>query len=155
VTGIVIADSSPLIALERIGRLDVLPALFGTVVVPPAVAREIAAKGLLSDWMIVRPLPDPLDVRLAESTLDAGEREAIGLALQTNVDRLILDDESARRVALRFGLPVTGTLGVLILAKRTGIVDAVRPLLDALAAAEFRIDRRLRAWVLTTAGEED
>jgi predicted nucleic acid-binding protein len=155
VTSVVIADSSPLIALERIGRLNVLPALFGTVVVPPAIAGEIAAKALLADWMIVQPLPDPLDVRLAESTLHAGEREAIGLALQMGVDRLILDDEAARRVALGFGLPVTGTLGVLILAKRAGIVGAVRPLLDALTTAEFRIDRRLRAWVLATADEDD
>jgi predicted nucleic acid-binding protein len=58
-------------------------------------------------------------------------------------------------VALGLGLPVTGKLGVLILAKRAGIVDAIRPLLDALTAAEFRLDTRLRAWVLTTAGEDE
>jgi hypothetical protein len=57
-------------------------------------------------------------------------------------------------VARGLGLPVTDTLGLLILAKRAGIIDVVRPLPAGLEAAEFRIDARLRAWVLTTAGED-
>ncbi len=141
----VVADSSPLIALERIGRLDILSGLFGAVVVPTAVAKEIAAKGFLSSWMIEQALPNPTDVRLHESVLHAGEREAIELALQTKADRLLLDDEPARRLAQDFGLPVTGTLGVLILGKRAGLVETVRPLIEALIEAEFRIDTRLKA----------
>ena len=154
-TAHVISDSSPLIGLERIGRLDLLAALFGTVVVPPAVAREITAKGRLVDWMIEQSLNAPLDRRLSEPTIDPGEREAIGLALQTHTARLLLDEEAARRLARGFGLPVTGTLGVLVPAKRSGILEAVGPLVDALIAVDFRIDARLREWVLSTTGEND
>lgn len=155
ISGRVIADSSPLIALERIGRLDLLAALFGTVVVPPAVAREIAAKGFLATWMIEHQLLEPRDRRLEASSLGAGEREAITLALQITTDQIILDDEAARRLALSIGLPVTGTLGLLILAKRAGIVDAIRPIVDALIAVEFRVDTNLRTRILATAGELD
>jgi predicted nucleic acid-binding protein len=105
--------------------------------------------------MVEQPLPEPLDRRLVESVLHSGEREAIGLALQTDAEWVVLDDEAARRLALSLGLPVTGTLGVLILAKRAGILPAVHPLLEALIAADFRIDARLRGWVLRNAGEAD
>ncbi|MEA2526091.1 MAG: hypothetical protein QOF73_3318, partial [Thermomicrobiales bacterium] len=74
--------------------------------------------------------PDP---RVSGIPLGNGEREVIALALQFDVDRVVLDDEAARRLAIALGLPVIGTLGILVLAKQEGIVAAVRPLVEALA----------------------
>ena len=85
--------------------------------------------------------------------LGAGEREAIALAGQLGARRLILDDLPARRLAARRGLPVTGTVGLLLAAKHAGLVPAVAPLLDALTAAGFHLSGRVRDAVLAAAGE--
>ena len=67
--------------------------------------------------------------------------------------RIILDDRKAREVAQRLGIPVTGTVGLLVKAKQEGLIDAIRPLLDALDAHQFRIGDALRAEALRLAGE--
>jgi predicted nucleic acid-binding protein len=84
--------------------------------------------------------------------VDAGESEAIVLAYETRT-RIILDDRKAREAARRLGIPVTGTVGLLLKAKEAGVVPAIRPLLDALDANQFRIGDALRAEALRLAGE--
>ncbi len=84
--------------------------------------------------------------------VDPGESEAITLAYEKGL-RIILDDRKAREVAQRLGVPVTGTVGLLLKAKQAGVVTTVRPLLDALAANQFRIAYGLRAEALRLAGE--
>jgi predicted nucleic acid-binding protein len=97
----------------------------------------------------------PADVGMVAALrllVDPGESEAIVLAYEKGL-RIILDDRKAREVAQRLGVPVTGTVGLLVKAKLEGVIAAVRPLLDALDANHFRISDALRAEALTLAGE--
>jgi predicted nucleic acid-binding protein len=82
-----------------------------------------------------------------------GEASAIALALELDDCTIILDDHKARRLADRLGLNVTGTLGVIIKAKRMGVIGSIRPLLDAIRNTDFRLSEGLEAEALREAGE--
>jgi hypothetical protein len=152
--GPVVSDSSPLIALSRIGRLDLLQRLFGTVTIPPAVAREVFAAQDPPPWLhVVAPSTGAEGV--ASATLGAGELEAIRLAADLHCQRLLLDDLPARRLAARRALPVSGTVAVLLAAKRAGLVPAVKPLLDALRSVGFHLAERVRVAAVAACGEDD
>ena len=97
----------------------------------------------------------PLDARVIAARLDPGETEAIALALQAKVERVILDDLPARRLAMRLGLGVIGTGGMLFLAKQRALIRAVRPPLDALEAAGFRLRKDVYDEILKAAGESE
>jgi predicted nucleic acid-binding protein len=149
----VISNSSPLIALERIGHLAILHRLFDErLVIPLAVAREVYGESSPPSWIRVVPIAAAADAGTSP-TLGAGEREAIALALEQRASLIILDDLPARRVAASRGLAVIGTVGVLLAAKQTGAIAAVRPLLDALVAAGFRLSTRVYDAALGAAGE--
>lgn len=156
---IVIADSSPLICLSRVGVLDVLAVAFGEVVVPAVVWAEIFdarpdAPGLsaLRDaaWLRVdaRTLPD------TQLGLDPGETAAILLAEAIGADLILIDERAGRAVAESRGIAVRGTLGVLVQARTIGALAALRPVLDALAAEGFRISPMLVAEALRRVGED-
>ena len=150
----VVSNSSPLIGLAQIGRLDLLRQLYVTVIVPPAVVREATPSiPVRPTWLVAQPLARPLDPRVLRASLDPGEREAISLALERNAEWLVLDDRPARRVAEALGLPVIGAVGVLVQAKRRGLLPLVRPSLDALLATGFYAGPNLYRRVLVDAGE--
>ena len=116
---LVVSNSSPLIALAAIERLDLLSGLFSSVVVPPAVASEISRSvPTRPTWLSLQPLGQALPTAVLRPALGSGEREAIALALELHADQLILDDLPARSVARALGLTVIGTLGILLAAKR-------------------------------------
>ena len=146
---VVVTDTGCLIALERIGRLELLPALFGEVVVPPAVLREF---GKTYGWLRVqRPaLHDSLGASFDK--LDHGEREAIALAHELQC-LLIIDERDGRSVARQLDLEFRGTLGVLALAKAAGLVPLIAPLILELEQAEFFMRKSLRTDALRDAGE--
>ena len=148
---IVVADTGPLIALSKIGQLPLLQRLFGTVFIPLAVHDELVLQGqgrpgceiVEADWVRVSGVEDETAVRLLKAQLDAGESEAIVLAVQLNADLLIMDEWRGRRQAEGLGLTLTGSVGVLIAAKRVELIDAVTPLLDQLRIEQVRISQRL------------
>jgi predicted nucleic acid-binding protein len=156
-----ICDTSPLQYLHQVGLIDILPALAGRIVVPPAVVAELAAgraRGLnvpdptAETWIAVRaPASGPPIPSLV--ALGSGELEVLTLALETVDAVVILDDRLARQVAQVLGIPLTGTLGLLLDAKRAGLIAAVGPVLDSLQVLGFRIARQTRAAVLALAGE--
>jgi uncharacterized protein len=148
----IVSDSSPLIVLARIGHLDLLEKLFISVVVPPAVPREVISVAL-PVWVLERPLMQPVGPRILRASLGPGESEAISLALEIGAQWIILDDRPARRLAESLGLPVIGTLGVLLASKRRGFLAAVRPCVDALLNSGFRVAPDLYQRVITDAGE--
>ena len=125
-----VVDSACLIGLERIGRLDLLPALIEPIFAPSAVSQEFRS---VPAWMKVERPADVGMVAALRLLVDPGESEAIVLAYEKGL-RIILDDLKAREVAKRLGVPVTGTVGLLLKAKQEGVIQAVRPLLDALDA---------------------
>lgn len=98
---------------------------------------------------------DPFDRRVASDGLDAGEREAIALALEVGADPVLLDDRPARRLAARLALPATGTIGVLQTAKQLGLLPLVAPTLAALLTSGFRASPALVEQALLDAGEPE
>jgi uncharacterized protein len=149
----VVCNASPLITLAQIGRLDLLRALFSTVVVSPAVVRETPRTAKPS-WIVERPLAGPVPPPVVAASLGPGETETICLALELGASQVILDERRGRRFAQALGIRVIGTVGVLLLAKDRGLLSAVRPEIDALVGTGFR----LASWViddaLATAGED-
>jgi predicted nucleic acid-binding protein len=151
----IVADTSPLIALQQIGQLSLLQKLFGEILVPPAVARE-AEPSLpeLPTWIFVHGLKHTIGSEALRALLGPGESEALGLAMELNAGMVILDEKPARRLALGLGLPVVGTMGILLTAKESDLIQAVRPLVDRLMGAGFRLSPAIRERVLADAGEE-
>ena len=159
---IVVSDTSPILNLTRIGRIEILPALFGQVLIPLDVERELrrSARDLpLFDlaalpWLTVATAKDRTQVQRFRDELDAGEAEAIALAIEYRADVLLVDERRGRRTAVAAGLKVTGLLGVVAKAKRAGLIDAARPVLDDLIQiARFWIGADLYREVLTELGE--
>jgi len=144
-----VIDSACLIGLERIGSLDLLSSLIDPVMVPPAVESEF---GPLPPWVVVQAPADEGMVAALRLVVDAGESEAIALAYEKGM-RIILDDRKAREAARRLGVPITGTVGLLLKAKETGVIGSIRQHLDALDANQFRIGAALRFEALRLAGE--
>ncbi len=146
----IISDRTCLIGLERINRLDIPPRLYGRVWIPPAVDQEI---GFSMPWLEVQPVTNQALVSSLRTQIDWGESEAIALALEIKGTPILLDDKKARRIAAQFDLPITGTVGLLLKAKRENVIDALCPILDALEMAEFRIAPALRRRALELADE--
>jgi len=161
---LVVADTSPLIVLTNIGQNSVLPALWGDVIVPPAVAAELAlsrrpaaVRNLIASppsWLRVhRPIAVPTIAHL-----HLGEVEAIGLALELRADLLLVDDRAAFREAVARQINAIGTVRVLEIAADQGLVD-LHQAFDALRATDFWIspkllDQRLKAFQARRPGSE-
>ncbi len=157
---IVVSDTSPLTYLYQIQRFALLQSLYGEVVIPPAVERELKARTHLHEgleWALLRvvePKSSEMVTLLSES-LDLGESEAIVLATEINADLLLIDEVDGREAARKLGLRFTGLLGVLLEAKERGFVASMSVELDRLVkATTFRIHPEVRQRVLRLAGEE-
>ena len=145
-----VTNSTCLIGLERIERLDILPQVFFSITIPTAVSTEV---GFEADWLTVRPVQNLALVASLKTQVDEGEAEAISLAMELEDVYLILDDRKARQLALQLNLKVIGTVGMLLRAKRFGIILEIKPLLTALNQANFRISETLIQNALRIAGE--
>ncbi len=150
-TGKAVTNSTCLIGLERIERLDILPQVFDTVFAPPAVAKEVQVS---VDWLSVQTVANPSVVTALRTQMDEGEAEAIALALELSDVLLILDDKKARRVAQQMGMKVIGTVGMLLRAKRQGIITEVKPLFTKLTEVNFRISQGIIQEALWLSGED-
>ena len=158
----VYCDASPLIGLAIAGEFDLLRKLFGTVKIAHAVKREVSigkampgaielAAAVKAGWIHVVPnsrgaQPFPF--------LDPGEAHTLALAAQAPKDCLVLmDDTAGRKQAGELGLAVTGTAGLLLVAKRRGLIPALRPLFETLMNSDFRISAEVIRAVLHQVGE--
>ena len=157
----IICNTSPIQYLYQLDLLDILPALAERIIVPRAVVEEIStgrAAGVnLPDlttlnWVDIRSPAGESALPLV-TDLGPGETEVLMLALELKDAIVILDDGLARRVAETLSIRLTGTLGLLLDAKRAGRVPAVAPLLDQLQALRFRVSPLTRAAVIKLAGE--
>lgn len=160
---VVVSNTSPLMNLAVIGRLDLIERLYVSVNIPDAVAYELAAAlpehfsaqaTKKISWLTVHSVKNRQMTDSLLLDLDAGEAEAIALSTEMKAGLLLLDERRGRNIAQRFGLKFIGLMGMLIEAKRKGHVPAVKPILDDLiATAGFWADNRLYARVLQEAGE--
>jgi len=145
----VVVDTSVFITLDRIGQIDLLRRLFGSVVRPQAVLEELLAGGdsqplsdavTAADWIRTEANPKGASLR---PELGRGETAAISLAYESEAELIILDDLQARRVAADLGLRVTGTVGVLIAARKEGCGPDVEEAIRLLHGAGFRMSADL------------
>jgi predicted nucleic acid-binding protein len=157
---LVVADTGPINYLVLIDAIGALPNLFERIFIPAAVEAELIDAeapeevrtwiGQAPAWLEVRPNPEPANSSLDERDLDEGERAAIALARAVSADLILMDDRAGVAVAQQHGLRVTGTLGVLELAARRGLVDLASAL-TRLKATNFRyppeiMDAMLARW---------
>ena len=155
----VIVNSTPIIGLADIGRLDLLQQVYQQITIPQAVYDEIISPSVKKQveenrqWIIVEQIQDNSQKQMYRAKLHAGEVEVMILAQEQKADLVILDDNAAKKTAKYLGLNVTGTLGVLLRAKREGYIEAVAPLMDALSKDHFFIDEKVRSLVLRQAEE--
>jgi predicted nucleic acid-binding protein len=133
VSRVIVSDSTCLIGLERIRKLELLPGLFDEVLVPPAVAAEF---GTTLAWLKVRAPQDAAYVAALKLLVDEGEAEAIALAKELGCE-VILDDLQARKLAAKQNVNCIGLLDVLLRAKNSGKLTAIRPLVEALRREKF------------------
>lgn len=154
---ILIADSSALVALSIVDKLDVLEKLFGEVYVPRAVYNEVSQENKAESYKLKNYCKDRvLDIQASANfniTLGKGESEAIVLYTEQNANFLLCDDKKAKKFAQSFGLKVIGSLGILLKAKERGFLSEIAPLIDILRGSRIFIDYKTYALVLGMAGE--
>ena len=160
---IVVADTSVILNLCCVGQQELLPPLFGEIFIPPEVKHEFerASRAYARfAWVAVptwireqRPVSVPSSLQ-QNAHLDAGEIAAIALALELAASALLIDEAEGRQAARRQGLTVIGTLGVLVRARQSGLLQAIAPILDQLEhQANFWIAVEIRAEALRLVGE--
>lgn len=157
-----ISNTSPLLYLHLVKQLHLLPQLYGTVFVPPAVVSELQAgaergvdvpKPTTLSWLHVMALASTASIPMVMD-LGRGEAEVIALGLENPNSRLILDDTLGRRIARLQNLQFTGTVGVIVKAKQNGLVAAVLPIIVALREAGLWLSVEVVTEVLHQADEK-
>jgi len=158
---IAVSDSTPLIALARIGELDLVRSVFSRILIPEAVFEEVVearedapgAREVADASWIEKATADPRLARPLSLLVGQGEAEAIAMAQSHPGSLLLTDDRKARRVAKQLGIETQGTLGVLARAKRGGLISAARTVALRLRAANYRISEATLEEVLRGLGE--
>ena len=157
---IIVCDSSPIVALAACDKLDLLDKLFDKVFIPNAVFRELSVPGKLELQKItiwaqtkIAEVKNKHLVQAFNLILDIGESEAMALYWEKEADYLLIDEKKGRKIATYNGQKVVGTLGVLLLAKQKGFLNAVKPLIDLLKQLDIRISDELYEKTLWLAKE--
>ncbi|CAD5909569.1 DUF3368 domain-containing protein [Planktothrix agardhii 1806] len=163
---IIISDTSPITNLAAIGQLELLEKLYTRVLIPTAVYSEmVGVKHLVPGAVEVQTLPWIItqsvinyervtEILESQENIDLGEAEAIVLTLELSADLLLMDERRGKLLAAEYRLKVTGLLGVLLQAKRNGLLLTLKPLIDQLIdEADFRVSHELYKTILQAAGE--
>lgn len=163
---ILVCNTGPLIALAKIDCVPLLQGLkFQRVCIPPRVHKELWGKigpesaaieaGLDSFIQVVKPGSISHQVETITADLDQGEKEVISLGASVSGEViLLLDDQLGRKAAKALNLPVVGTVGILLSAKKRGLIEVVTPLLGELRERGYWLSDRLVAHVRELAGEQ-
>lgn len=154
----IVSNASLLINLSRIERLDLLRDLYKELIIPEGVWQEVVVEGAgqpgadvigSAVWIRKQAVKNRELVQALQQELDAGEAEAIALSLEIGAELLLMDEHLGREVARHFGLRYSGLIGVLIVAKHKGFINAIKPFLDSLRnVAGFRVSDVLYAQIL-------
>lgn len=153
----VVVNATPLIALSTTGYLFLLNRLFEQVVVPVSVYEEVTFQGeerpgakavARANWLVIQAPERSLSLSAELLQLDCGERDVILLAQEIDADWVLIDEKLARRIASGLGLQVKGTLGVLLIAYRIGLIskEASMKAVQELVSGSVRLSPRLLEW---------
>lgn len=148
---IIISDTSCLIALDRIGYIDLLQKVFSTIYTTKIVAEEFEKP--LPGWIIIKDVINIKQIEQLKIVLDAGEASAIALALETANSVLIIDEKKGRKIARDLKVAIIGTLKVLLIAKNKGVIVSVKQIINELQKQSFRFNSAIVEEVLKQAGE--
>jgi len=162
---IVVSNTSPIINFANVGQLDLLNPLYGDITIPQAVFHEITVMGAgqagakeveTCSWFSTRTVQNTAVVNSLRVDLDAGEAEAIALALEIKADLLLMDERHGCAMAQQMNVMCSGILGVLVKAKHQGLIATVKPILDDLiATAGFWVDDALYHHILQMVSEDN
>jgi len=148
---IIVSDTSCLILLQKLQQLNLLKELFGKIIITKEVEDEF--KGDLPDFFQIQNPKDPNYHKILSTFLDKGEASVIALALELENCLLIIDEAKGRKEAKAMGIRITGTLGLLILAKEKNLIRELKPILNQIHNTNFRISRSLIEKALKIVGE--
>lgn len=148
---VIITDTSCFSLLRKLDALEILHRLFSGVITTPEIAAEF--KFPLPAWVQVREVSNKSLQQEYLEFIDPGEASAMALAAEIPYDYLILDDAGARRFAEQLGLPVKGTIGLLVIAKNKGLIPLLKPYFDRIQQTNFHIAAPVLERVLRDAGE--
>lgn len=163
-TSAVVADAGHLIGIARVGHLSILQGLYSSVTIPLRVFEELntssnkpgakaLSEAISAGWLQIVELKRPIDSAILRLLIDAGESESIQLALEQNARLLIIDDKKGRKAAKSHGIRVIGTGGILIFAKKAGLLDEVSQVLNKLESVGYRLSPGLCNRILELANE--
>ncbi len=157
---IVVSNSGPLIALLKIGRLELLKQLFKKIFISKGTYDEVVIEGKTgykdikqSNWIEVKPIKDQQAVNILRIDLGKGESESVILAYELRADILLVDELIARNIAENLGLKISGTVGVLLKAKKSGLISEVKSELDRLKKKNVWLGNEVCKRALKIAGE--
>jgi len=156
----VVSNTTPIISLLKINRLELLKELYGQIYIPHAVFEEIEAGKFKSFYRNLSAL-SWIQIMYVKSkhapnffpVLDAGEAEAILLASEMNTDLIIIDERLGRLYAKYVNLKTTGTLGILLKAKEKGLIGSIKPMIEKLQENDFYMSKSLVRQILKLANE--
>ncbi len=147
----IISDTSCFIILTNIGELELLHKVYGQIITTPEIAEEFGET--IPEWVEIVSATDKYRQQILEMQIDKGESSALALALEIPNSTVILDDYKARKIAEQLGLTYTGTIGVIIKAKLTGIIASIKPLLQKIKQTDFRLSAEIELLALKEANE--
>lgn len=158
----VVVNSTPIISLHHLGKLDLLEKMYHRVYIPYAVYEEVSVEGSykitkeilfsFSNFTVER-VQNTEAKKYFKTALHEGEVEAMILTTELDADLCVLDDQLARSYAKLLGLTITGTLGILLKAKENKLLDKVMPLVDTLIEKEIYISTNLYRQIKVISGE--
>lgn len=160
----VVVDASTIIALCKINKLQLLNQLFGKIYISDAVYYEVVIKGQgkkganivkesVGRWIEKKEVENRVAVDLLSGNLGDGEAETIVLSKELDANLLVIDEEKAKKLTISKGLTVVGLVRILIWAKRKGLIQELKTLLDELVKSGFRLDDETYSYVLKMEGE--
>jgi len=161
---IVVSNTTPIIALAKINKLEILEYLFGRIYISEGVYKELISNKKFifeieqitkSSFIITKEVKNRLAVELVQKMhgLNIGESESIILFKELGGDLLIMDEKKGRKVASSLDIKLTGTLGILLKAKQEGIIIELKPILEKLIESNIRISHELYKEILKSANE--
>ncbi|MEM9829833.1 MAG: DUF3368 domain-containing protein [Bacteroidota bacterium] len=157
---VIVSDTSIITNLIQVDHLEFLQDIFGEIVIPAQVFEELSkVPGQLeiienTEWIEVKTIANEKQLEELTVVLDPGEAEAIALALELKADALLIDEKKCRKIAQKYGIVVTGLLGILISAKEENLIPEIKPILDKLIfEIGFRISPKLYQQILEKVDE--